>query len=150
MNQDTLTPGKLYYTIGEVSEYLKLAPSQIRFWETQFPELTPKKTRKGDRRYILKDIETLEKINQLLKIQGFTIKGAKDYLKKNKGIQLEESNYSSKEISVQTSESAVPSQVEMNPLQFSEFTEMLNKMHEFRNSLMDVRDALIVLRNKIK
>lgn len=150
MNQDTLTPGKLYYTIGEVSEYLKLAPSQIRFWETQFPELTPKKTRKGDRRYILKDVETLEKINHLLKIQGFTIKGAKDYLKKNKGSQNTGIEQKTEEIPVVASQISVPSQAEMNPIQFSEFTEMLNKMHEFRNSLMDVRDALIVLRNKIK
>ena len=150
MNQDTLTPGKLYYTIGEVSEYLKLAPSQIRFWETQFTELTPKKTRKGDRRYILKDIETLEKINHLLKVQGFTIKGAKDYLKKNKGSQNTGSEQKIEEIPTAATQISVPSQQEMNPLQFSEFTEMLNKMHEFRNSLMDVRDALIVLRNKIK
>ncbi len=150
MNQDTLTPGKLYYTIGEVSEYLKLAPSQIRFWETQFPELTPKKTRKGDRRYILKDVETLEKINHLLKIQGFTIKGAKDYLKKNKGSQNTAIEQKTEEIPVVATQISVPSHAEMNPIQFSEFTEMLNKMHEFRNSLMDVRDALIVLRNKIK
>jgi DNA-binding transcriptional MerR regulator len=67
---------------------LKLAPSQFRFCETKFPELTPKMTRKGDRRYILKDIETIEKINQLLKIQGFTIKVAKDYLKKNLDISI--------------------------------------------------------------
>ena len=150
MNQDTLTPGKLYYTIGEVSEYLKLAPSQIRFWETQFTEIAPKKTRKGDRRYILKDIETLEKINHLLKIQGFTIKGAKEYLKKNKGPKNTDIEQKVEEIPAPAPQISVPSQQEMNPLQFSEFTEMLNKMHEFRNSLMDVRDALIVLRNKIK
>jgi DNA-binding transcriptional MerR regulator len=150
MNQDTLTPGKLYYTIGEVSEYLKLAPSQIRFWETQFPELSPKKTRKGDRRYILKDVETLEKINHLLKIQGFTIKGAKEHLKTIKGREIPKIEAPTQELSVQSVESSVTSPSEMNPMQFSEFTEMLNKMHDFRNALMDVRDALIVLRNQIK
>jgi DNA-binding transcriptional MerR regulator len=150
MNTETLIAGKLYYTIGEVSDYLKLAPSQIRFWETQFSELRPKKTRKGDRRYMEKDIELLKKINHLLKIQGFTIKGAKDSLKKKTSIEpMESSNFIDIPSPI-ASENVVPSQPEMNGNAFAEFSEMLNKMHDYRNALIDARDALIQLRNTIK
>lgn len=69
---------KQYYTIGEVARELDLTTSLIRFWETEFREVNPKKNRKGNRMYTPKDIETLRKIRYLLKEQKFTIKGAKE------------------------------------------------------------------------
>ncbi|MEZ4829723.1 MAG: MerR family transcriptional regulator [Bacteroidia bacterium] len=72
---------KQYYTIGEVARELDLTTSLIRFWETEFREINPKKNRKGNRVYTDKDIEILKKIHYLLKIRKFTIKGAKDRLK---------------------------------------------------------------------
>ena len=72
---------KQYYTIGEVAKELDLTTSLIRFWETEFREINPKKNRKGNRVYTAKDIETLRKIRYLLKNRKFTIKGAKERLK---------------------------------------------------------------------
>jgi len=68
---------KQYYTIGEVAKTLGLTTSLIRFWESEFKELNPRKNRKGNRVYTQKDIDTLERIQYLLKTRGFTIKGAK-------------------------------------------------------------------------
>jgi DNA-binding transcriptional MerR regulator len=82
-NQDEIE--KLYFTIGEVSDLLKLNPSLIRFWEKEFNELSPRKTSKGTRKFSLEDIETIKIIYQLVKIEGHTLPGAKEKLKiKNK------------------------------------------------------------------
>ena len=72
---------KLYYTIGEVSEMLGLNASQIRYWETEFGSLKPKKDRKGNRLFTKEDIETIKLIHHLVKEKGFTIEGAKSKLK---------------------------------------------------------------------
>ncbi|RMG58740.1 MAG: MerR family transcriptional regulator [Bacteroidetes bacterium] len=72
---------KQYYTIGEVARSLDLTTSLIRFWETEFREINPKKNRKGNRVYTQKDIETLKKIRYLLKTKKYTIKGAKERMK---------------------------------------------------------------------
>ncbi len=72
---------KQYFTIGEVAKDLDLSTSLIRFWETEFREINPKKNRKGNRVYTEKDIETIRKIHYLLKVKKFTIKGAKERLK---------------------------------------------------------------------
>jgi len=74
---------KQYYTIGEVAKELDLSASLIRFWESEFKEIKPKKNRKGNRVYTPKDIEILQQIKYLLKIRKFTIKGAKERLKDN-------------------------------------------------------------------
>ncbi|MBW6460505.1 MAG: MerR family transcriptional regulator [Bacteroidales bacterium] len=75
---------KLYYTIGEVSEMLRVNPSLIRFWEKEFPILKPQKNKKGNRLFVAGDIENLRLIYHLLKEKGYTIQGARDYLAKNK------------------------------------------------------------------
>ncbi|MEM9986671.1 MAG: MerR family transcriptional regulator, partial [Bacteroidota bacterium] len=72
---------KQYYTIGEVARELDLTTSLIRFWETEFREIKPRKNRKGNRVYTPKDIETLRKIHYLLKVKKYTIKGAQERLK---------------------------------------------------------------------
>ncbi|MCI4668210.1 MAG: MerR family transcriptional regulator [Bacteroidia bacterium] len=86
---------KQYYTIGEVSKELDLSASLIRFWETEFREINPKKNRKGNRVYTEKDIDNIRKIHYLLKVKKFTIKGAKERLKREqeelaKEVQLRE------------------------------------------------------------
>ncbi|MDG2342031.1 MAG: MerR family transcriptional regulator [Cytophagales bacterium] len=72
---------KKYYSIGEVSDQLNLNTSLIRYWESEFEVLNPKKNKKGLRKYKDKDIETLKKIHSLLKNDGFTIEGAKKHFK---------------------------------------------------------------------
>ena len=76
-----LKENKIYYSITEVSKLLSLTAATIRFWETQFPLIKSVKREKNRRRkYILRDIQTIHKINNLLHIQGFTIKGATQML----------------------------------------------------------------------
>ncbi|MEM9548122.1 MAG: MerR family transcriptional regulator [Bacteroidota bacterium] len=73
---------KLYYSIGEVADMFGVSNSLIRYWESEFNVLKPSKNKKGDRRFMVKDIRTLEKIYTLVKERGFTLDGAKKELKK--------------------------------------------------------------------
>lgn len=75
---------KLYYSIGEVSELLELSKSLIRFWDSEFDILKPHKNSKGDRRFTKQNIDQLLVIKGLVKDKGFTLKGAKQYIKQNK------------------------------------------------------------------
>src|SRR6187200_3741642 len=75
---------KQYYSIGEVSKWFRVNQSLIRYWETEFDILQPRKNRKGDRFFRPVDIKNLVLIYDLLRRRKFTIEGAKDYLKKNK------------------------------------------------------------------
>lgn len=75
---------KQYYTIGEAARELDLTTSLIRFWETEFREVNPKKNRKGNRMYTPKDLEILYQIRYLLKEQKYTIKGAKERLQQER------------------------------------------------------------------
>jgi DNA-binding transcriptional MerR regulator len=82
--------GKLYYTIGEASEMLQVNPSLIRYWEKEFSQLKPKKSRRGNRLFTVKDIEILKYIHFLVKVQGHTLEGAKKLLKTKKSDDLSE------------------------------------------------------------
>ncbi len=73
-------PDKLYFKIGEVSEILGVEPYVLRYWETEFSQLTPKKSGSGHRLYRRKDVELLLRIKQLLYGQRFTIEGARQTL----------------------------------------------------------------------
>lgn len=74
---------KRYFTIGEVATMLDVNASLIRFWETEFPQVNPRKNKKGNRVYTDKDIDTLRSIYYLVKIRKFTLKGAREKLKTN-------------------------------------------------------------------
>lgn len=73
-------PDKLYFRIGEVSNLLSVEPYVLRFWETEFPSLAPKKSGTGHRLYRRKDVELLLKIKQLLYERRYTIEGARQLL----------------------------------------------------------------------
>jgi DNA-binding transcriptional MerR regulator len=72
---------KLYYSIGEVAEIFNVAPSLIRFWESEFEIIKPKKNRKGNRQFTKEDIENVRTIFHLVKEKGFTLQGAKEMLR---------------------------------------------------------------------
>ena len=80
---------KLYYSIGEVSQMFGVSNSLIRFWETEFDILKPRKNTKGNRLFTKKDIENLKIIYHLVKEKGFTLEGARKKLKETKPHQLE-------------------------------------------------------------
>jgi DNA-binding transcriptional MerR regulator len=75
---------KQYYSIGEVATMFREKQSLIRYWETEFDILQPRKNRKGDRYFRPIDVKNLVLIYDLLRRRKFTIDGARDYLKKNK------------------------------------------------------------------
>ena len=77
-------PEKRYYSIGEVADAFDVNPSLIRFWETEFSILNPKKNTKGNRKFTTKDIENLRHVYFLVKERGYTIDGAKTYIKEHK------------------------------------------------------------------
>ena len=72
---------KLYYSIGEVAEIFNVAPSLIRFWESEFDLIKPKKNRKGNRQFTREDIDNVRTIYHLVKEKGFTLQGAKEMLR---------------------------------------------------------------------
>lgn len=75
---------KSYYSIGEVAGMFSVNPSMIRFYEKEFDVLQPKKNAKGNRLFRPEDISNLKVIFNLIKDKGFTLQGAKDFMKKNK------------------------------------------------------------------
>jgi DNA-binding transcriptional MerR regulator len=74
-------PDKLYFKIGEVSEILGVEPYVLRYWESEFPQLSPKKSGTGHRLYRRKDVELLLRIKHLLYEKRFTIEGARQTLR---------------------------------------------------------------------
>ena len=73
-------PGKRYFTIGEVSDLCLVKPHVLRYWEQEFPQLTPVK-RRGNRRYYQRgDVQMIRTIRELLYEHGFTIGGARQKL----------------------------------------------------------------------
>lgn len=74
---------KRYYSMGEVTTMFGVNASQIRFYEKEFDILQPKKNKKGNRMFRPEDIENLKIIFNLVKEKGYTLQGAKDYLKEN-------------------------------------------------------------------
>src|ERR1700732_4740326 len=70
-------PDKLYFKIGEVSELLGVEPYVLRYWETEFAVLSPKKSGTGHRLYRRKDVELLLRIKHLLYEKKSTIEGAR-------------------------------------------------------------------------
>jgi len=73
-------PDKLYFRIGEVSRLAGIKPYVLRFWETEFSTLGPKKSGKGHRLYRRKDVELVLEIKRLLYEKRYTIEGARKFL----------------------------------------------------------------------
>src|ERR1051326_6928041 len=73
-------PDKLFFRIGEVCEIVGVEPYVLRFWETEFPNLAPEKSKSGHRVYKRRDVEMVLRIKELLYERGFTIAGARKQL----------------------------------------------------------------------
>lgn len=74
-------PNKLYFRIGEVADLLEVKPYVLRYWETEFPDIRPSKSKSGQRLYKRRDVEMLVRIKELLYGERFTINGARKRLK---------------------------------------------------------------------
>lgn len=79
-SQSQEIPDKLYFRIGEVSRLAGIKPHVLRFWETEFSGIGPKKSGTGQRLYRRKDVELVLEIKHLLYGKRFTIEGARKFL----------------------------------------------------------------------
>lgn len=75
---------KKYYKIGDVAEFLGVPQATLRYWETEFPEISPSRSPTGHRQYTPSDIETLRIIHYLLKTKGLKVEAAKIQFKRNR------------------------------------------------------------------
>jgi DNA-binding transcriptional MerR regulator len=111
-------PDKVYFSIGEVAKHFGVSTSLIRYWEDEFPHITPRKNGKGDRRYNKQDIEKVALIYDLIKEKRFTIKGAQAFLaeqkdKKNQILKDKKSPQTTKERLLQIREYLVQLKMEL-------------------------------------
>ena len=79
---------KLYYSIAEVAEMFGVNASLLRFWEKEFPQISPRTTGRGIRQYRKEDVETIGLIYHLVKEKGLTLQGAKQKLKVSKDTSI--------------------------------------------------------------
>lgn len=75
---------KLFYSIGEVAELFGVSDTLLRFWEREFPQISPKKGGRGVRQYTKDDIEIIRVIYNLVKVRGLRIDAAREVLRKNR------------------------------------------------------------------
>lgn len=75
---------KLYYSIGEVSDITDVDAHVLRYWETVFKELSPKKNKAGNRVYKESDIETILKLKELIQDKKYSTEGAQQVLEKER------------------------------------------------------------------
>ena len=105
---------KHYFRIGEVAALLGLPASVLRYWETEFGSLKPRKSSSGQRLYTKKDLELIGEIKRLLYAEKLTIEGAR------RRIDLKRK---------------APQQAQVDP-------DLLSVLHEVREELRDLRDLL--------
>ena len=76
---------KLYYSIGEVAEMLGVSETLLRYWEKEFPTITPKKSGRNILQYSQEDIEQVRLIHHLVKVKGMKLAAARKALRNSKG-----------------------------------------------------------------
>ena len=75
---------KLYYSISEVAKMFNVSETLLRFWEKEFPNITPQKASRGIRQYTKSDIEQVKLVYHLVKERGMTLQGARDAIRRDK------------------------------------------------------------------
>lgn len=83
-------PDRLYFRIGETSKICGLKPHVLRYWETEFNEISPQKTRSGQRLYRRRDLDAILAVKRLLHEKKYTIEGARKALRSELAAALEE------------------------------------------------------------
>ncbi|NLY93239.1 MAG: MerR family transcriptional regulator [Myxococcales bacterium] len=74
-------PEKQFFKIGEVAEIAGVKPHVLRYWESEFTQLNPKKTRGSHRHYSRRDLDLVMEIKRLLHDEGYTVAGAKQRIR---------------------------------------------------------------------
>ncbi len=83
MKEESSEITRIYYSIGDVARMFNVNTSLLRFWEKEFDILRPHKNKKGNRLFTQKDVDHLHVIYHLVKERGYTLKGAKEKLRKD-------------------------------------------------------------------
>ncbi len=83
-------PDRVFFRIGDVSQIAGVEAHVLRFWESEFPTLKPRKTSSGQRQYRRKDVETVLRIRHLLYEEGYTIAGARKALRNRRKAQADD------------------------------------------------------------
>jgi DNA-binding transcriptional MerR regulator len=123
-------PDKLYFRIGEVARLAGIKPYVLRFWETEFPALGPKKSGTGHRLFRRKDVELVLEIKRLLYEQRFTIEGARKHLDDRARPQVVRA----------TAKRSLPSNKKKQADLFS--TDLTPLLEEIRRELRAIADTL--------
>ena len=99
---------KLYFKIGEACKKVDIQPYVLRYWETEFPALSPNKSKSGQRVYTAEDLQVIGRIKELLYEEGFTIAGAKKKLEAELKTGIKPPRKADTEDEVETPEKATP------------------------------------------
>lgn len=75
---------KKYYKIGDVAELLDVSQATLRYWESEFPEIEPRRSSSNRRYYTPEDIELLRTIYYLVKVKGLRVEAAKEQMRLNR------------------------------------------------------------------
>ncbi len=125
-------PEKLFYKIGEVGRITGVEPYVLRYWESEFPFLRPRKSRSGQRLYVKKDIETILEIKKLLYDERYTIEGVK---KKFADSHLRLVNTPADVEESQVSEAKPPERPQIS-------SELADKLSHIKNRLREIISEL--------
>jgi len=117
LNIDYSKLTKLYYSIGEVAQLFSVNASLIRFWEKEFKLPLPKKNNKGNRMFTIKEIQTLDKIYHLVKIEGYKHDAAKEKLKARRKESNDVKNYTD----------------------FSDQNELISRLEKIKSNLLKLK-----------
>lgn len=104
---------KLYYSIKEVAAEIGVNESTLRYWESEFPQINPKKGGNNVRQYTREDIEAVRTVHHLVKERGMTLAGARRFMKKDGNIEIAQTN-----------------------------GEVIDRLRSIRKELVDIRTAL--------
>jgi DNA-binding transcriptional MerR regulator len=121
-------PDKLFFRIGDVAKLAGIKPYVLRFWETEFPGLGPKKSGTGHRLYRRKDVEMVLEIKRLLYEQRFTIEGARKFLESRPKTDVGSS--SNKPAKRRTAKSAAPARKGQADLFGTDSSELLDTIRK--------------------
>lgn len=116
-------PNKLYFRIGEVSDLVGVKPYVLRYWESEFNDIKPSKSKSGQRLYKRRDVEMLLRIKELLYEERFTINGARKRLREFMRSDVKEPTHV-EELEVEELEEVVDDPVEDVPRQHDIFSAM--------------------------
>ena len=148
----TVIPEKIYFKIGEVCDLVGVQPHVLRYWETEFPMLSPQKNRSGQRSYRRRDVEMALRIKELLYDEMFTIAGAKKKLQSEirENTKLKIVHPEPRSIEHSQPRNTEPSLFEDEELELDEIADDMAERIEAPSSLnSEQRDALRSLASQL-